>query len=169
MNQWGLILWWIRSIACHTLPQSWMILLAMSACRSYRENNMIECHYGYSTQQLKRKTPPMPWNCGVAYIAFCRFRFWTATEESQMTGHRKICQISLRVNIHNHLCLLILKLLNIVRCEYDIDVCGLVEFPKGSVCCTKQSTFMGLNSLILRYCTRSGHRISSAFVTLGIP
>ena len=35
MNQWGLILWWIRSVGSHTLPESWMVLLAVSACRSY--------------------------------------------------------------------------------------------------------------------------------------
>ena len=95
MNQWGLILWWIRSIARHILPQSWMILLAISACRSYRESNIIGCRYGFTTQHLKGKTPSIPWNSGMASIAFWSLRFWTATEESQMTGYRTISQIGL--------------------------------------------------------------------------
>ena len=43
--------------------------------------------------------------------------------------------------------------------EYDKAVCCLAEFQKGYVCAAKQSTFMGLNSLSLWYCTRSGRRI----------
>ena len=52
--------------------------------------------------------------------------------------------------------------------NYDKDVYCLVEFQKGSVCAAKQSTIVGLNSLFLRYCTRSGYRILSAILILGI-
>ena len=91
--------------------------------------------------------------------------FETATAESQMTRHRKICEIGLRGYIHNYLCLVIFLNWNLEREEYDNDVNRLVAFQKGCVCAAKQSTFMGLNSLFLRYCTRSDHRILSSILT----
>ena len=123
----------------------------------------------YHTALEREKRPSIPWNDGMERITFWSLRFWTATEESHMTGHRKVCQIGLRGNVHNYRCLMIFYISNLVRGEYDKDVCCLVEFQEGCVCAAKQSTFLGLNSLFLRYCTQSGHRILSAILPLGKP
>ena len=167
MNQWSLILWWIRSMARHTLPQSW-------PCRHVgpTESRILEYDrvplWVYHTALEWKKTPSIPWSCGMARKAFWSLRFLTATEESQITGPRKICQLGLRGYIYNYSCLVIFFIKNLVWGEYDKAVCCLAEFQKGCVCAAKQFTFMGLNSLFLWHCTRSGHRILSAFLTLGI-
>ena len=48
-----------------------------------------------------------------------------------MTGHREICQFGLRGIVYKYLCLAIFLIYNIGQCEYDKDVCCLVEFQKG--------------------------------------
>ena len=92
----------------------------------------------------KEKTPSIPWNCGMACIAFRSLRLWTTTEESQMTGHRKICQIGLRGNIQNYLCLVIFWILNLMRGEYEKDVRCLVVWLS-----FKRGVFVLQNSLPL--------------------
>ena len=48
----------------------------MSACQSFREQNMIGCHYGFATQHLKgKKTPFISWNCGMAHLAFWSLQY----------------------------------------------------------------------------------------------
>ena len=56
-----------------------------------------------------------------------------------------------------------------MRGEYDKDACWLVEFKNGVFVLQNSLPFLGFSSVFLRYCTRSGHRILSGILTLGIP